>query len=116
MCSSRRRIRNDPARFRIQGKRIASTSARMGAARKGRGYKWLPRGFHRTRAQGTGAQKELNIFSCFCCGDGLGAHCKEGADKQNPGAPKLRVRESFAVQPGRERHRDCGAKELETLR
>ena len=86
------------------------------AARKGCRYQWLPRRFHRACAQGTDAQKELNIFSCFCCGDGLGSHCKEGTDKQNAGAPKLRVRESFAIEPGRQRHRDRRAKELEALR
>ena len=89
---------------------------RMGRGRKGRRYQWLPRRFHRACAQGTDAQKELNIFSCFCCGDGLGAHCKEGTDKQNAGAPKLGVRESFAIEPGRQRHRDGRAKELEALR
>ena len=60
--------------------------------------------------------EELNIFSCFCCGDRLGSHCKEGADKQNAGAPKLGVRESFAKKPGRQCHGDRRAKELEALR
>src|SRR5438046_8762237 len=57
-----------------------------------------------------------NIFSCFCCGDGLGAHCEEGTDKQNAGAPKLGVCESLAIEPGRQRHRDRRTEEMETLR
>src|SRR6266536_3422514 len=66
--------------------------------------------------QGAGAQKELNIFGCFCCGDGLGAHCEEGTDKQNASAPKLGVCESFAIEPCRQRHSDRWTEELETLR
>src|SRR5213595_1866205 len=56
-----------------------------------------------------------NIFSCFCRGDELGAHCKEPTDKQNAGAPKLGVRESVAIEPGREGQRDRWAKELQAL-
>src|SRR5215813_14134165 len=62
------------------------------------------------------SSQPLNIFSCFRRGDGLGAHCKEGADKQNAGAPKLGVRESFAIEPGRQCHCNGWAKQLETLR
>src|SRR5262249_39567530 len=105
-----------PARFGIQGERIAAASAGMGAARKRPGCEWLPRRFHRARAQGSNAQEWLNIFSCFSDGNGFGAHCKEGAKKQNAGAPKLGVRESFAIEPGREAHRDSWANQLEALR
>src|SRR5262249_27645637 len=91
-------------------------SNRMGATRKRRGCEWLSRRFHRARAQGAGAQEDLNIFSCFRCGDGLGSHCKKGTDEQNASAPKLRVGKSFAKKPGRQPHRDRWAKELKTLR
>src|SRR4029450_2457169 len=66
-------------------------------------------------ASSIGSQRS-NIFRCFCCGDGLGAHCEEGTDKQNAGAPKLGGRESFSLEPGGQRHRDRWTEELETLR
>src|SRR5438874_9805726 len=88
----------------------------MGATRNGRRCEWLPRRFHRACAQGPGAQEELDIFSCFCCGDGFGAHCKESTDKQNAGAPKLGVCEPFAINPSGKAHCDGRAKELEADR
>src|SRR5262249_46855185 len=88
----------------------------MGAARKGRRREWLPCRFHRASAQGSGAEKELNILSSFCRGDGLGTHRQKSAKKQNCRAPKLSVSESFAIDPSGKTHCDGWAKELETLR
>src|SRR6266480_5811576 len=97
-------------------KRVGTAAHTQMPTVEGEASEPLPRRFRRARAQGAGAQKELNIFSCFCCGDGLGAHCKEGTDKQNASAPKLGVCESFAIEPCRQRHRDRWAEELEALR